>query len=65
MDSKVRKAMNVFGSCVIAGTFLMLGHPAWLMIFLVIVRLQVWRARNQAAVLEATFGDEYRASTWL
>jgi protein-S-isoprenylcysteine O-methyltransferase Ste14 len=33
----------------------------------VIAPVQVWRARKEAAVLEAKFGDEYRAyraSTW-
>jgi protein-S-isoprenylcysteine O-methyltransferase Ste14 len=26
----------------------------------VTIPMQVWRARNEARVLEATFGDEYR-----
>jgi len=47
--------------------FLLLGHPAWLLIFLVIVPLQIWRARKEAAVLQAEFAEQYRAyraSTW-
>jgi len=65
--SKLRSPIYLFGSCVIAGTFLMLGRPAWLAVFLVIAPVQVWRARREAAVLEAEFGDKYRAyraSTW-
>jgi len=65
--SKIRNPIYMFGSWVLAGAFLMLGRPAWLMIFIVIAPLQVWRARKEAAVLEAKFGEEYRAyraSTW-
>jgi protein-S-isoprenylcysteine O-methyltransferase Ste14 len=66
--SKIRNPIYIFGSSILAGTFLMLGHPEWLMIFFVIAPLQVWRARQEAAVLEAKFGEQYRAyraSTWL
>ena len=65
--SKIRNPIYVFGSCVIAGAFLLLGHPAWLAIFAIVIPLQIWRARKEAAVLEAKFGEQYRtyrASTW-
>jgi protein-S-isoprenylcysteine O-methyltransferase Ste14 len=65
--SRIRNPIYVFGSCVIAGAFLLLGHPAWLLIFLVIIPLQIWRARKEAAVLKAEFGDQYtayRSGTW-
>ncbi|HEX6802177.1 MAG TPA: isoprenylcysteine carboxylmethyltransferase family protein [Terriglobales bacterium] len=65
--SKIRNPVYVFGSAVIAGLILALGRPIWLLIFVVIVPMQIWRARKEASVLEATFGDQYRTyrqSTW-
>ncbi|HEX7895394.1 MAG TPA: isoprenylcysteine carboxylmethyltransferase family protein [Terriglobales bacterium] len=65
--SKIRNPVYVFGSAVIAGLILVLGRPIWLLIFVVIVPMQIWRARKEASVLEATFGEQYRAyrqSTW-
>ena len=65
--SKIRNPIYVFGSCVIAGVILLLGHPAALLIFLLIIPMQIWRARKEAAVLEFKFGEQYRAyraSTW-
>ncbi len=65
--SKIRNPIYVFGSCVIVGLILVLGRPVWLLLFLVIIPLQIWRARKETSVLEATFGDEYRRyreATW-
>jgi protein-S-isoprenylcysteine O-methyltransferase Ste14 len=65
--SRIRNPIYVFGSCVIAGFILVLGRPRWLLVFLAIIPVQIWRARKEAAALEAAFGDEYRAyraSTW-
>lgn len=65
--SKIRNPIYIFGSCVIAGVFLLIGRPKFLLIFVIIIPMQIWRARKEAAVLEAKFGDEYRAyraSTW-
>jgi protein-S-isoprenylcysteine O-methyltransferase Ste14 len=52
---------------VIAGLILVLGRPIWLLVFVLIIPLQLWRARKESQVLEAKFGDEYRkyrAATW-
>jgi protein-S-isoprenylcysteine O-methyltransferase Ste14 len=65
--SKLRNPIYVFGSCVIAGLILVLGRPVWLLAFLIVIPLQIWRARKESAVLEAAFGEEYRryrAGTW-
>jgi len=67
LDSRIRNPIYVFGSCIIAGVFLLLGHPAWLLIFAFVIPLQIWRARKEAAVLQAEFGEQYRvyrSSTW-
>ena len=65
--SKIRNPIYVFGSCVIAGAILVARKPVMLLIFVLIIPLQLWRARKESAVLEAAFGDEYRkyrAATW-
>jgi protein-S-isoprenylcysteine O-methyltransferase Ste14 len=65
--SRIRNPIYVFGSCTIAGLILILERPRWLLVFLAIIPMQIWRARKEAAVLEAAFGDEYRAyrsATW-
>jgi len=65
--SKIRNPIYVFGSCVIAGGILMFGKPLWLLIFLLVIPLQIWRAGKESAVLESAFGEEYRkyrAGTW-
>jgi protein-S-isoprenylcysteine O-methyltransferase Ste14 len=66
--SKLRNPIYVFGSCVIAGVILVVGRPVWLLIFVVIIPLQIQRAKKESAVLEAAFGEEYRkyrSGTWL
>src|SRR5689334_21402823 len=65
--SKIRNPIYVFGSCVIAGLVLVLGRPVWLLAFLIVIPLQIWRARKESRVLEAKFAEEYRAyraNTW-
>jgi protein-S-isoprenylcysteine O-methyltransferase Ste14 len=65
--SKMRNPIYVFGTIAIAGLCLILQRPAlWLLVILVMA-LQTVRARKEARVLEAKFGDEYRAyrrRTW-
>jgi protein-S-isoprenylcysteine O-methyltransferase Ste14 len=46
---------------------LMVGRPRLLVILVVLIPMQIIRARREAAVLEAKFGDayrEYRQRTW-
>lgn len=65
--SKIRNPIYVFGSMVIAGLILTLGRPIWLLIFLLIIPLQLWRSGKESDVLEEKFGEEYRryrAGTW-
>src|SRR6476646_3793058 len=65
--SRIRNPIYVFASCFLVGVILVIARPAWLLILAIIVPLQIWRARKESQVLEATFGDEYRiyrAGTW-
>jgi protein-S-isoprenylcysteine O-methyltransferase Ste14 len=65
--SKIRNPIYVFGIVMIAGMILILGRPVgWLVPTAAIVG-QTIRARREARVLEAAFGDayrEYRRKTW-
>ena len=65
--SKIRNPIYVFGSCVVAGIILIAARPVWLLLFVLMIPLQIWRARKESAVLESAFGDEYRSyrgKTW-
>jgi protein-S-isoprenylcysteine O-methyltransferase Ste14 len=65
--SRIRNPIYVFGTFAIVGLCLILQRPhLWLLPLFVIV-MQTARARKAAQVLEAKFGDEYRAyrnRTW-
>ena len=65
--SRFRNPIYLFGSFVIAGGILFVQRPVLLLIFLVLIPLQVWRAGKESKLLEEKFGDEYRryrAQTW-
>jgi protein-S-isoprenylcysteine O-methyltransferase Ste14 len=65
--SKIRNPNYVFGSMVMAGWILVFGKPMWLLVFLLVIPLQIWRTGKESAVLEAAFGEQYRkyrAGTW-
>jgi protein-S-isoprenylcysteine O-methyltransferase Ste14 len=65
--SKIRNPVYLFGGLAMAGFFLILQKPALWILFAVLVAMQIMRARKESQVLEAKFGDEYRAyraQTW-
>ena len=65
--SKIRNPIYVFGTVMSTGLVLVLQKPALWIIVAVIVIGQTIRARREARVLEAAFGDayrEYRRKTW-
>lgn len=65
--SRIRNPIYVFSALGIAGLFLYLNRPVLLFLLLLLVPLQVFRARREGRVLEARFGEEYRrykAGTW-
>ena len=65
--SRIRNPIYIFGTVAIAGMLLIWQKP-WAWILLPVLALaQILRARREAAVLEAKFGEEYRAyrrRTW-
>lgn len=65
--SKIRNPVYFFGTFAIAGLFLYINMPLLLLAFLVVIPLQIVRARAEARVLEEKFGEayrQYRAQTW-
>jgi protein-S-isoprenylcysteine O-methyltransferase Ste14 len=66
--SRIRNPIYIFGCFFFLGLAMFI--PAWwlLLALIIVIPMQIVRARREAAVLEATFGDEYRCyrqQTWL
>jgi protein-S-isoprenylcysteine O-methyltransferase Ste14 len=65
--SKICNPIYVFGSVLLAGLILVLQRPSlWILLGVVIIA-QTIRAKKEARVLEAAFGDayrEYRRNAW-
>jgi len=65
--SRFRNPVYLFGHLAVLGLILFLNTPVFLLVFLVILPLQIFRARVESRVLEARFGDQYRlykSQTW-
>jgi protein-S-isoprenylcysteine O-methyltransferase Ste14 len=65
--SKIRNPIYVSGVICLIGVAVMVGRPELLALLVIIVPMQIWRARREARVLEEKFGEEYReyrARTW-
>ena len=65
--SKIRNPVYVFSAIAIAGLLLYINRLNFFWIFLLIIPLQVIRARIESRVLEDKFGDtyrEYKSRTW-
>ncbi len=65
--SKIRNPMYVFSGLLIVGLALATQFPHFLIAIAILVPLQIVRAHQEAKVLEAKFGDEYRqyrTKTW-
>ena len=65
--SKIRNPIYVFGALLFAGFVLVIHRPILWLGVLAIAVIQTLRARREARVLEAAFGDayrDYRRRTW-
>jgi protein-S-isoprenylcysteine O-methyltransferase Ste14 len=65
--SKIRNPIYVSGAVMLAGFILVLHRPMLWLVLLALIIMQTLRARREAQVLEAAFGDayrEYRRKTW-
>jgi protein-S-isoprenylcysteine O-methyltransferase Ste14 len=65
--SKIRNPIYVSGGVMLAGFVLVLHRPVLWLVLLALIIMQTLRARREAQVLGAAFGDayrEYRRKTW-
>ncbi len=65
--SRIRNPIYVFGGLIIAGGLIFAHRPWWLLILVPLISLQIFRVRKEEQVLEAKFGEAYRAykrRTW-
>ena len=65
--SRIRNPVYVFGALLLAGLLLYLDRPQYFWLFLIVIPMQVLRARAESRVLEERFGDAYRqykSHTW-
>ena len=65
--SRVRNPIYLFSAIAIAGLLLYLNRLDLFWFFLILIPLQILRARKEGAVLEVRFGEAYRqykARTW-
>jgi len=65
--SRIRNPIYLFGGLVIAGLFLYISRPRALWLFVVVIPLQIYRARQEEQILQARFGNEYqqyKSRTW-
>jgi protein-S-isoprenylcysteine O-methyltransferase Ste14 len=65
--SRIRNPLYISSVIFISGIWLMMRKPAFGLLLLVVVPMQIMRARAEARVLEEKFGDSYRAyraATW-
>ncbi|MBZ5547629.1 MAG: isoprenylcysteine carboxylmethyltransferase family protein [Acidobacteriia bacterium] len=65
--SRIRNPIYVSSVIFILGLMVMMRRPVLALVLVIIVPMQIIRARREARVLEAKFGDayrEYRERTW-
>src|SRR5260370_24668680 len=60
--SRIRNPIYISGMIFLIGVVLIVERPKLLAVLLVLIPMQIIRARREAAVLAAEFGDAYRQS---
>jgi protein-S-isoprenylcysteine O-methyltransferase Ste14 len=65
--SRIRNPIYLFGCFVVVGVLLYINQPRALWFLVALIPLQIYRARQEAKVLETKFGAEYqqyKSPTW-
>lgn len=65
--SRIRNPIYVFGSLLLLGLCLWVSRPRFLLAFILLVPLQIFRSRREERVLTEKFGTaylDYRRRTW-
>jgi protein-S-isoprenylcysteine O-methyltransferase Ste14 len=66
--SRMRNPIYVFSAITLAGLVLYVDEPGLFWLFLILIPVQIMRARRESRLLEKRFGEEYRqykAKTWI
>jgi protein-S-isoprenylcysteine O-methyltransferase Ste14 len=65
--SRIRNPIYVFSALLLAGVLIALQYRYALLLLVVVIPVQIFRAHQEAKVLEARFGEQYRKyreGTW-
>jgi protein-S-isoprenylcysteine O-methyltransferase Ste14 len=65
--SRIRNPIYIFGVLMVAGVIIWANRPWFLLVYVVIIPLQMFRIRKEEQVLEDKFGSaylEYKRRTW-
>ena len=65
--AKIRNPVYVFSAILLVGLALFMNQSKFLWLLVVLIPMQILRARKESEVLEAHFGDAYRqykSTTW-
>lgn len=65
--SRIRNPIYVFGALMIAGIIIWFQKPLYLLAFVILIPMQVIRARKESKVLAEQFGtayEDYKKQTW-
>jgi protein-S-isoprenylcysteine O-methyltransferase Ste14 len=65
--ARIRNPIYLFGTLTVVGVFLYIHQPLALLVFIVLIPLQIYRANQEGKILETRFGDQYRkyrSRTW-
>ena len=65
--ARLRNPIYVFGCFFVVGVAMFISFWPLLLVLIILIPIQITRARTEAALLEATFGEEYRSyrrKTW-
>jgi protein-S-isoprenylcysteine O-methyltransferase Ste14 len=65
--SRIRNPIYIFSGLMAAGIILIFHRPKLFLLFLILVPVQILRARQESRILECRFGEqyrEYRRKTW-
>lgn len=68
MYSKIRNPVYIFGTLTVFSYTLVIGNPLYLLMVIVIIPIQYYRASAEAKLLELQFGPSYRiyaANVWI
>jgi protein-S-isoprenylcysteine O-methyltransferase Ste14 len=65
--SRIRNPVYVFGALMLAGVIIFVNEPWFLLCFVALIPVQIYRSRKEGQVLTEKFGEtylDYKRKTW-